>query len=83
VTVIDDDVPLPPRKGRGFDASATTYPFAKMRVGQSAFFPGVSGSAKFAAAEYARQHPEVRFETRSFDCDPKTKLPGTRVWRTK
>lgn len=83
---IDNDVPLPKRRGgRPRDSKTAEFPFAAMAVGSSFFVPGISNAVAAAANTFTflNRHLGVRFTTRAFDQDPKTKLPGHRVWRTR
>ncbi len=81
--IIDERVPIPPRKGRTPKADWRTWPFPDLEVGDSFFSSGVACTARFAALDYQKAHPGVRFTTRAFDEDPVTKLPGVRVWRIR
>jgi hypothetical protein len=80
---IDYDVPLPPKKGRRPKDEWIIWPFADMRVGAS-FFAGLNHGARTAAQDFEAFHPGTKFATRAYDDtnpDPKTKLPGIRIWR--
>ena len=75
---IDKDIPIPITKRRG---RPTKYPFAKMDVGDSVFFPGerIKGNAYMAAINYASGR-DVRFKSRTVIEDG---VEGIRVWRVK
>lgn len=80
---IDANVEIPPLRGRLSKDQWTKWPFVDMNVGDSFFHPGVGTSASSAAREFAAVNHPKRFVTRTFESDPITKLPGTRVWRIR
>ena len=73
--MIDDDIPIPPRRGR-----KPKYPFATMAVNQS-FFAAVRVSTLQACARRAT----VAFPTRRFTTRARVEngVPGARCWRTE
>lgn len=75
---IEDGIEIPPRRGGG---APPKYPFGKMKVGQSIFFPneekGSQSTPAMAAYSYARlKGNKIRFEARIEE-------GGVRIWRVE
>lgn len=72
--MIEQNVPMPEVKREG---RKTKYPFSKMEVGDSCFFPGATpkGKESHAAHSYG-YYNGMKFSGRTMD-------GGLRIWRTE
>lgn len=70
--LIEKNIPVPEQSGRGRRAK---YPFSKMEVGDSVFFPGENSSSRCSIAAHAYGHRVGwKFSVRTMD-------GGVRIWR--